>query len=201
MNFHTLLYFKQNKYRDIKNIGDLMQKSFVMVPEEEKLDYLTVMQRVAESHLITGNFYDGLEYYEKALAMDENNVATLLGLRRNYDRLNEESEVRRLDQRLEGLLSPRTIDLGDRTVAKGKMFVQPLILDGNQVHLNLEFGDIEEGSQVFPLVSVVMNGRVVWEDYLSGEAVSVAVETREVENRLEITPINRPVMLRQISWQ
>ena len=201
LNFHTLLYFKQNKYRDIKNIGNMMQKSFVMVPEEEKLDYLTVMQRVAESHLITGNFYDGLEYYEKALALDEYNVASLLGLRKNYDRLNEESEVRRLDQRLEGLLSPRTMDLGNSTIAKGELFVKPLILDGNQVNLSLEFADIEEGSQIFPLVSVILNGRVVWEDYLSGEAVSVSVETREVENRLEIMPINRLVTLKRIVWQ
>jgi len=50
--------------------------------------------------------------------------------------------------------------------------------------------------QVGPLVSVVLNGRVVWEDYLRDEdTVSVTVETEVGSNALWITPINRPVTL------
>jgi tetratricopeptide (TPR) repeat protein len=200
LNFHTLLYFKQNKYRAIKNIGGLLQKSFVVVPEKEKENYIQVLQRVAESHLITGNFYDSLEFYRKALEVDEDDVETLLGMRRNYDRLNEESEIERIDRRLEELLSPKTIELGDRILAKGNPYVQTLVLDGSRVSLSLEFADIAEDSRVFPLVCVIMNGRVVSEDYLSGNMVSVLVETEEAENKLEIISISRPVTLRRISW-
>jgi len=201
LNFHTLLYFKQNKYRDIKNIGGLLQKSFVVVPEKEKPYYIQVLRRVAESHLITGNFYDSLEFYQRALDVDGNNVATLLGLRRNYDRLNDEEEIWRMDRQLDGLLSPRTIDYGNLVIEKERPFVQTLILDGNRVSSSMTFADIEEGSRVFPLICVMMNGRVVWEDYLSGDTVSVLVETEEEENRLEIRSINRPVTLRRITWQ
>jgi tetratricopeptide (TPR) repeat protein len=201
LNFHTLLYFKQNKYRDIKNIGGLLQKSFVVVPDKDKENYIQVLDRVAESHLITGNFYDALEFYGKALEVDENNVRTLLGLRRNYDRLNEEREVRRIDARLEELLSPKIMEFGERTIEKGHPFVQTMILDGSRVSLGLEFGNVEEESRVFPLVCIIMNGRMVWEDYVSGNVVSVLVDTEEVENRLEIRLLNRGVTLRRITWQ
>jgi tetratricopeptide (TPR) repeat protein len=203
LDFHTLLYMKLNKYRDIKNIGGLLGKSFLVVPEEEKKHYVRVLGRVAESHLITGNFYDALEFYGKALEVDENDVGTLLGLRRNYDRLNEEREIRRIDERLSGLLTPREMDMGARVVAKRRPLVQTMVLDGSRVTLGIELSDgegMQEGG-AFPLICVIMNGRVVWENYVSGSVVSVVVEAEEEANTLEILPVNRAVTLERITWQ
>jgi len=203
LDFHTLLYMKLSKYRDIKNIGGLLGKSFLVVPEEEKDHYVRVLGRVAQSHLITGNFYDALEYYGRALEVDQDNVGILLGMRRNYDRLNEERELRRIDEKLEEVLSPRVMDMGKRKVKKEARLVQTMVLDGSRVTLGIELenGDGLQDSGVFPLVCVIMNGRVVWEDYVSGGVVSVVVETEEEANRLEIRPVNRAVTLGRITWQ
>jgi len=199
LNFHSLLYFKQSRHRDIKNVGGLLQRSYVVVPEEGKENYVEVLRRVADSHQITGNSYDASDFYERALEVDEDNVKTLLGLRRNLERLNEEEEIRKVDRRLERLLSPREIDFGDKTIGKGQRFVQTLVLDGRRINLGVEFNRKGEEGQVSPLVSVVLNGRVVWEDYLSEGTVILMAETQEGENRLEIRPINCPVTLTRIT--
>jgi tetratricopeptide (TPR) repeat protein len=201
LNFHTFLYFKQNKYRDIKNIGSLLGRSFVVVPEKDKKDYIEVLDRVAESHLITGNLYDALEYYRKALEVDGDDLGTMLGMRRNYERLSEDREVEQINRQIEGLLSPRDMDFGGRVIAKGDPFVQTLVLDGGRVSLRLEFSSSGGEGQVFPLICVMVNGRVMFEDYVSDGAVSVMVDSDEGENRLEVVPLNRPVTLMRISWQ
>jgi len=199
LSFHCYLYFKQNQHRDIKNIGNLLERSFVVVPEDDKQHYIDVLRWVAESHQITGYFYDSTDFFTKALELDKDNVATLLGMRRNYERLNDEREMRRIDVRLEKLLAPREIDLGDRSIGKGEGFVQPMLLDGTRVSLNLQFADVGEESGVFPLVSVEWNERVVWEDYLRENTVLLLIESEEGENRLTITPVNRPVRITKIS--
>lgn len=229
LSFHCLLYFKQSRYREIKNIGSLLERSYVVVPEEEREDYIEVLRLVADANQITGYLYDALEVYQRALEVDEDNVETLLGLRRNYERLNEEREIRRIDRRLERLIAPGKIDFKDKVIGKGQTFGQRLYLDGSRVSLSLQFGDdgregvkgggrergsdvsrrvggvgdgseggnVGGGGEVFPLVTVVLNGRVVWEDYVNGErVVSLVVETNKGENLLEVTPINRPLTLR-----
>lgn len=198
LSFHSFLYFKQNHYRDIKNVGGLLQRSYVVVPEKGKDDYVEVLRRVADAHQITGNSYDASDFYERAMEVDEDNVATLLGMKRNYERLNAEEEIRRTDQRLDELLSPKMISFRENTIGKGKVFTQPLILDGSRVSFSLEFAENVEDGRDFPLVSVVLNGRVMWEDYLSEVTVVLAAETQEGQNRLEITPVNRAVKIMRI---
>ena len=198
LSFHSYLYFKQNHHRDIKNIGALLERSFVVVPEADKQDYIDVLRWVAAAHQITGYFYDATDFYRKALDLDESNVKTLLGLRRNFERLNDEREIRRIDQRLDRLLSPREIDFRDQAIGKGQAFERAMLLDGNTVSLSLEFDGTEEEGRVSPLVSVEWNGRVVWEDYLREDTVILLIESKEGENRLRITPLNRTLMLKRI---
>jgi len=202
LSFHCLLYLKQNHYRDVKNIGEMLERSFVVVPEEDKEDYIQVLRWVAKAHQITGYFYDASDFYERALELDEGNVATLLDMRQNYERLNDEREMARIDRRLEELLAPREMLFRDKTIGKGQPFQQPMTLDGSRVSLSLVFASGEEGeSRVVPLVSVHWNGRVVWEDYLREDTVILSLETEQGENRLEVRPVNRDVRLSRILWR
>jgi tetratricopeptide (TPR) repeat protein len=198
LSFHCFLYFKQNRYRDITRVGDMLQDSFVMVPEGAKSNYVKVLRVVGEAYQRLGYLYDATDFYRKALEVDASDLETMLDLRSNYERLNDEVEIRRLERELmAGVLSEREIDLGGRVVAKGQRFGQELVLDGERVRLRVEFGGAEE---LAPLVSVVFNGRVVWENYVNGAEVELELEVEEGKNKLEIMPVNRQVVLRKIIW-
>jgi tetratricopeptide (TPR) repeat protein len=199
LNFHCYLYFKQNQYRDIKNIGSMLERSFVVVPEEDKKHYVDVLRWVAESHQITGYFYDAMDVFNKALELDENDMATLLGMRRNFERLNNEREIARIDLHLNDLLSPREIVYEDETIGKGQRFTQPMILDGSTISLQIDFADVGEDSRVFPLVSIEFNGHIVWEDYLQDNTLVLLVESQEGDCELAITSVNRPLKLKKIT--
>jgi tetratricopeptide (TPR) repeat protein len=195
LSFHSLLCFKQSQYRDIKNIGSLLQKSYVIVPEEEKENYIEVLRMVADAHQVTGYFYDALQFYKKALEVDADNEETLLELRRNYERLSEENEIRKIDQKLEHLISPGRFDFKDRVLGKGETFRQTLYLDGSGVNFRLVLGGMKEENCDLPLMTMVLNGRVVWEDYVKGGEVSIVADTKKGDNVLTIESINRPVIL------
>lgn len=200
LSFHSFLYFKQTRYRDITRVGTMLQDSFLVVPEGERKNYVEVLRLVAGAYQRLGYLYDAAEFYKKALEVDAKNLATMLGLKSNYERLNEANEIKRLERDMARLLSEREIDLGGRVVAKGQRFEQGLILDGEPVRLRVEFGDED---QLAPLVSVVLNGRVVWENYVEsgakGAAVELELEVEEGANRLEIIPVNQAVVLDKIT--
>ena len=48
---------------------------------------------------------------------------------------------------------------------------------------------------------MLFNGRVVWEDYLEGDLVSVRVDTKVGKNVLEVVPVNRGEMLMKIFYR
>ncbi len=76
-----------------------------------------------------------------------------------------------------------------------------MILDGRDLNLGLEFGRGDDSRA--PLISVFFNGRVVWEDFLEGETVSVSVpvESKIGENVVEVVPVNRGVELLRIAYE
>jgi len=51
------------------------------------------------------------------------------------------------------------------------------------------------------LVTVLYNGRVVWEDYLEEDLVSVPVESKVGENVIQVVPVNRGVELVRITYE
>jgi len=196
LNLHTFLYFKQNRYRDIIRMGEMLLETVGIVPDEEKSDYAEVLCRVADSYQLLGYFYDSVETYRKALQVEEKNLGALLGLKRSHERLNNEQEVRRVDRRLRERLSPRRIYFDGITIQKGESLNQDLILSGKRIKVRFQFAELAEGDQVLPLVAVFFNGRVVWEDYLGREkSISVSLKTKTGKNRLEVAAVNRSVIL------
>jgi len=57
------------------------------------------------------------------------------------------------------------------------------------------------GEEIDPLISVFFNGRVVWEDYLKEDVLSIHLETEVGENVLVVKPLNRTVDITGLMWK
>jgi len=208
--FQTLLYFKQNRYRDIMKFGRLLEQSFVVVPEGKKEEYLKVLQLVGDSYQKVDYIYDAGDFYRKALEIDPDNLGTLLRIRQNYERLNEEEKIQEIDEKMESLLSPRKIELNKRETKKGQKSSHRITLDGSEIILDLSINWGEKEISPAPLMAVFLNGRVVWEGYLrmdEGEnkdtdaVLSLPVKSKVGEHYLVVIPINRSVELYRIAYR
>jgi len=208
--FQTLLYFKQNRYRDIMKLGRLLEQSFVVVPEGEKDEYLKVLQLVGDSYQKMDYMYDAGDFYRKALEIDPDNLEILLRIRQNYDRLNEEEKIQEIDKKMKNLLSPGKIELKKREMSKGQRFSQKIILDGSEVNLNLSMNWEEKEISPAPLIAVFFNGRVVWENYITQDGgkgqeaevvLTLHVKSKVGENDLEVIPLNRAIELCRIAYR
>jgi hypothetical protein len=200
LSFQSQLYFRQNRYRDIIRMGRLLEKSFVVVPEESKKEYVRILQIVGDSFQKVDYIYDAGEFYEKALEVDPNNLETLLRRRQNYERLNDEGKVWLMGQRIENVRSPKGIVLRNSLINKGERYSRNLILDGRAIVLDLRFRNIRRGD-IAPLISVFFNGRIVWEDYLEGNTISVSLNSEIGQNNLVVVPDNRSVSLLRIDYR
>ncbi len=207
--FQTLLYFKQNRYRDIMKLGRLLEQSFVVVPEGKKEAYLKILQLVGDSYQKVDYIYDAGDFYRKALEIDPDNLEILLRIRQNYERLNEEEKIQEIDEKMESLLSPRKIELKEAEIEKGQRSSHRMILDGSEIILDLSISWGKETSPA-PLIAVFFNGRVVWEEYLrlderkgqdEDSVLSLPVKSKAGENNLVVIPLNRPVKLYRINYR
>lgn len=213
--FQIFLNFKQNRYRNIMKVGQLLRESFIVVPEMGKASYVEILQFVADSYRKADYIYDALEFYQKALEIEPDNLTTLLKIRQNFERLNDEVKIRETNERLANLLAPKEM-VQDSFVEKGQRFSRFLTLDGRKINLGLHFKEVKE-SGLQPMISVFFNGQVVWEDYLENKKeeledeekregeekvsriISLSLKSEVGQNELAIVPMNRPVSLLRIS--
>ncbi|MDH5467845.1 MAG: hypothetical protein OEY25_10535 [Candidatus Aminicenantes bacterium] len=211
LSFQTLLYFKRNRYRDIMKTGRLLKQSFVVVPEEKRNEFVEVLLLVGDSFQKADYIYDAGEFYHKALDVEPGNLQVLLRIRQNYERLNEDEKVQSIDEKMEELLTPRTMDLEKPRIERGRKFSCSLNLDGSEILLSLHFEN-EAWTDFFPLISIFFNGRAVWENYLKDETEEIEINDDEVilklslkskvgENSLVAIPLNSAVSLFKINYQ
>jgi hypothetical protein len=199
LSFQLFLYFKQNRYRDIVRIGRLLQQSLVVVPKGKREVYVKVLQLVGDSYHKVDFIYDADEFYQKALEVDLENLETLLRICRNYERLNDDEKIREIKERIDTLMSPSERVFKNLTIDKGRSFSNTLALDGRKIILDLHFKN--SSKRITPLITVFFNGRVVWEDYLKDEVLSLPLESRVGKNSLEIVAVNRAVSFVKLAYR
>jgi tetratricopeptide (TPR) repeat protein len=197
--FELLLQFKQTKYRDIINFGRELQGSFIVVPEAKKPDYVRILQLVGDSLQKVDFLYDAGDIYEKALDIDPDNLGTLLRIRQNHDRLNEEKKLGEINKAIEKLEAPDEIDFQNLLLSKGITFSRSLVLDGQNIALDLQFRNNEKRQEL--LISVFFNNRVVWDEYLKNGIISLSLETKPGDNTLQIVPVNQSVSLAKLTYR
>ena len=222
LSFHILLSFKQNRYRDIMRVGNILRESFLVVPEAQKNAFVNILLLIGDSYQKVDYIYDALEFYEKALEIEPDNLKTLLRIRQNHERMNEEEKIRETEKKIEKLMAPREKIFKNLLINKGQKYSQILNLDGREIILTLHFKGGRE-RDIIPLICVFFNGKVVWESYLKSEGgfegekveageesessaeadkiVSLSLKSNIGKNMLIIMPVDRPVNLLKITYR
>jgi len=197
--FHILLALKQSRFRDIIQVGVEMQRGVLVVSETSKEDYAKILEMVGDSYQKLDFIYESNDFYAKALALEPDNLAMLLKLRKNRERLNEEAAVREIDLRIALLLTPSETISSERPAEKGRPFVGMLKFDGSGLVLDIAVHASLSGQ--VPLLAVVWNDRVVWEGFVQAGTIRIDISSRLGPNSLTLTPINVPVSISRISWE
>lgn len=193
-----LLRFSQNQYKDIKRLGSQLRESFVFIPEEKKDVYVRILNLIGDSYRQINYFYDAEYFYKKSLELSPHDLDALTGIRRNYEKLGVKEEISQTTEKMKGVLSAREKMFKNLTIKKNRDFNWGLVLDGRQTTLVLHFDLYEDGNA--PLLSVFFNGRIVWEDYLEKEILTISLDTNIGKNSLRVIPLNRDISLIKIGY-
>jgi hypothetical protein len=199
LSFEIALYFKQSRYREIMEIGDIFERSFVVIPKQKQENYAKVLQMVGDSYQKADSVYEADKFYQRALEIAPDNLETLVKIRENYDRLNENEKIWRVNSDIEKLLSPKEMPLSNLTINKGNDETFSFVLDGRRINLDLSFQESGEGPP--PLVSIFFNDRVVWEDYLKDKVFSLNLDSKLGKNSLQVEAVNRGVALAKLIYR
>jgi len=198
--FQVLLMFDLHKYRQIVSLGTQLQHSLVVPDEQTKKDLSEIFQFVGDSYLKLDFVYESEAFYQKALELTPKSLDVLFRLKKYYERRNEAEKGREVDRLLNEVLTAGNVLSQSRLLPKGTAYVQPLILNVNQkkVRLEFQFGTLPGNPQ--PLVSIFLNGRVYWEDYVAGKAVSLELDAVEGINELQMVAVNGPAALTKVNF-
>jgi len=198
--FQVLLMFDLHKYRQIVSLGTQLQHSLVVPDEQTKKDLSEIFQFVGDSYLKLDFVYESEVFYQKALELTPMSLDVLFRMKKYYERRNEEDKGREVDRLLNEVLTAGNLMSQNRLLSKGTVYAQPLILNVNQkkVRLDFQFGILPGNPQ--PLVSIFLNDRVYWEDYVAAKAVSLELDAVEGVNELQLVAVNGPVALTNVSF-
>lgn len=195
--FELNLGFKQNRYREIVQAGQSLERSLLVIPDKTKLDYARVLELVADAYQKLDYLYESNKFYQKALDMGVQKVDLLLKMRKNYERLNDETKMAAIDKDVLALLEYKDMKFPGLRLNKGEPFVQKIVLNGRKFRLKLSFET--ESAEPRPLVSITFNGQMIWEDYLQSPDIDLLLPSNIGSNSIQVCTINKPVSLLSIS--
>jgi tetratricopeptide (TPR) repeat protein len=195
--FRTALDFKQNRYRDIVAVGDLLAASSLVIAPSGRPSYTRILGLVGEANLKLDYVYEAEKYLRMALEIEPDNLDVLLAIERCYGRLNEEAKAAEVRQTIDRLTSPMTVDLGGRLLRKGESFKIDLVTDGCPRTLRLDFAPSASGGR--PLIDVFLDGRVVWEGNGDTGSAGFTASPRQGRVSLEMTAVGDAVTLTDIT--
>lgn len=195
--FRTRLDFKLNRYRDIARLGGLLASSSMVIAPSGKPSYVSILRLIGEANLKLDNVYEAEEFYRKALEAAPDDLDVLLGLERCYGRLNDEAKAEGSRRAIDTLTTPAETDLGGRGLAKGETVKIDLVTAGGTRTFRLEFAPAAPGAS--PLVTVLLNGRVVWEKNGDTGSAEFTGTLGPGPASLEITAVSDAVVLVRLS--
>jgi tetratricopeptide (TPR) repeat protein len=188
--------FKQNRYRDITKTAGSLEESTLIIPETGRPHYIRILQLIGDSFLKLDYIYDAEKYYAKALDMNPGNLETLLRILRCYERLNDDQKAARVRETLSGILTAPEIDLGNRRLEKGEACPIALVSEGRPLSIRVEFTAVQPSSH--PLVTALLNDRVLWEGYVEAGTISFSAVPRSGVNSLVLRAVSQPVLVRRV---
>lgn len=192
-----LLYFRQSRYREVIQEGENLNVNYAALSQDARRDAVGIYKTVGDSYQKIDFIYDAGKFYQKALEIDPDDLDVLIQLRKNYERLNDEENIRKIDAAVKPLLTHDEVVFGKGFIGKGKSFSLPLITEGNKKEATFYFQMPEV--EPSPLITILSNGFVVWEDYLSQSTLSLSLEADEGRCVLQVIPVNREIILEKLS--
>jgi tetratricopeptide (TPR) repeat protein len=196
--FQMRLDFKQNRFREIIQSGQALERGLLVIPEAMKPRYVRILGMIGDSYRKLDYVYESNGFFRKALDVGGPNIDLFLKMRKNFERLNDSARQGEVDQMIRTLVPGREEALAGTVISKEAPLVKKWILDGRKLELSVTFAD--PGPEPFPLVSVLFNGQAAWEDYLRVPALSMTLPSEIGENILKISVINRSVAPLKIKW-
>ena len=192
-SFELFLAYKQNRYRDVVQAGQALESGALLIPEGGKADYAGVLEIIGDSYQKLDYLYESNNSYKKSLEISGPDVALFVKMRKNYERLNDVPALRTIDQAIQKLASAMDMSSGEADIAPAEAYARTLLLAGRKVRLSFNFE--EALPEPYPYLSVIFNGRVVWEDYLKDPILSLVLPSEPGPNILNIRALNRPLKL------
>jgi hypothetical protein len=187
------LDFKQNRYRDITRTGELLEKSPLIIAEAGRAFYGRVLGLVGDSYMKLDYLYEAEKSYLKALFAGRDGLDDLFRLERCYARLNDETKLARIRGRIGALLTPPAMGMERRPLRKGKPIEVLLVCEGRPQTLTVTFENPTPGGR--PLLRALFAGRVVYEGYAEGGALTIPVTPAPGVNTLVLESASGPVSL------
>ena len=195
--FEVLIGFKQNRFREIIQAGQSLERSLLVVPEAMKADYVRVLGLIGDSYRKLDYLYESNGFYAKALETGGPDVGLFLKMRKNYERLNDRERLQSLEKSIRKLLPAAEEDLSKLVLAKDAPLAREYILDGRKFVLTIVF-DVPSPKEPLPLVSVLYNGQLAWEDYLDKTELTLALPSEIGRNTFKVMVENRSIRLNKI---
>jgi len=191
-SFELFLTYKQNRYRDVIQAGQALESSALVIPQGAKKDYAAVLELVGDAYRKLDYLYESNNFYKKSADVEGPKVSLLAKMIKNYERLNDTEGLQRADQTIHNMVAADTLP-AETTIPFGGAYAQSFSLDGRRFRLSLSFQ--ETSPEAFPFLSILFNGRVVWEDYLKDPVLSLDLPSEVGPNTLRIQALNGPATL------
>jgi tetratricopeptide (TPR) repeat protein len=198
LSLQIALYYRQNRYRDIIRIGNRFKQNSARPVEGKKEKWIEILQNIGDSYQKIENLYDAEDFYKIALEVDPENIDILIRIRQIYRKLGHKQKMIEIDEKIERILGSKDLILAETILNKGNRLPIVLRLDGRSIILKLRLKN--ENREIIPLFSVFFNGRVVWENYLNDDTLSIPLNSVVGENFLEIGCINQIVTLVELAY-
>jgi hypothetical protein len=191
-SFELFLTFKQNRYRDVIQAGQALESSALVIPQGAKTDYAAVLELVGDAYQKLDYLYESNNFYKKSTDVEGPKVSLLAKMIKNYERLNDTEGLQLADQIIHKMAAADTLR-AETTIPLGGAYALSFSLDGRRFRLSLSFQ--EASPEAFPFLSILFNGRVVWEDYLKDPVLSLDLPSEVGPNALRIQALNGPATL------
>ncbi|MEW5901368.1 MAG: hypothetical protein AB1715_07915 [Acidobacteriota bacterium] len=196
LSFQLLVYLKEDRYDEVMKYGRHLRESLIVVPGEMKSDYVHVLRLIGDAFQRSNYPYEAADFFQKALEVEPNNIETLVAIRQNYERLNNEAKAAEIAKKIQGLASLE-INLGNFSLGKGRSFSRALALDGRPGVLSLQF----DAQGLPPVVTVFFNDLVVAENVCPAGSLTVSTGSRVGKNVVRIMALNRSLTLVRLSYR
>jgi tetratricopeptide (TPR) repeat protein len=191
------LHFKQNRYREITKAADMLESNLLIVPEAGREAYVRILRIIGDSYLKLDFIYEAEKYFLQALDIYPDNLKSLLGLKRCYERLNDDIRAGAVQEAVDALITPPEFVPEGDVFYKGKTRSIEFVSDGTPVVCRISLEPEISGLQ--PLVSVFFDGRIVWEEYVEQGEISFSLTPGVGDNAFLVSPVNTSIVLSRIA--